>query len=619
MSDANILIFGNALGGGTIAIPDNNTSALEIDSIDAEKYITLDTTDDASKVVLLGTHTEADNQSSGMVGIRETTPKAPLHVVGTGGSTGMSIDPTAANSPTIFIENSNNNSKDRCSVAINGDGNSGASVDLYQADTRRLGIGGFSSGAILFTETVPLEISASSGSGQHIKFTAGGSEALRIDNDRKITTGGETTPLCAANGIHLFESDTGVTLSGADGADMLIIESNESDGAGLTILTDTNRTAKIHFSDEAPSGKIEYNHSTNTMSFYAFNNERLTIKSGGFVGIGKTAPDTALHVHDDNGGHITISGNAATDTVGVSFESLSGTRYGSLESNGNTGVLKLRSGSTETGGGYSVQLASGGSSTEHIGLILSSTGKLSTGGETTSLGSDAGSLHIKTGDSAATSSDVHADADDLIVEGSGNSGISILTPTNGKGCLYFIDENTGGTPDGIAFDQGTGSLRFQAGNSERVRIDGSGNMGIAGTPSGSHKLEVTGTAGLSTGTAWTNTSDSRIKKDVQEITDGLEKIKQLRPVSFQYTDDYLSVHSEIDGSKRFNSFIAEEYESVFPDAVTVQGNLEKEVGPEQFETLLENVKQFTPHDLNMYLVAAVKQLLTRIEVLENGD
>mgnify|MGYP003137127374 CR=1 FL=1 len=79
-------------------------------------------------------------------------------------------------------------------------------------------------------------------------------------------------------------------------------------------------------------------------------------------------------------------------------------------------------------------------------------------------------LHIQTGDSAATSSDVHADADDLIVEGSGNSGISILTPTNGKGCLYFIDENTGGTPDGIAFDQGTGSLRFQVANSERLRI-----------------------------------------------------------------------------------------------------------------------------------------------------
>lgn len=103
MADANIVIFGNALGGGTIAIPDNNTTALEIDSVDAEKYITLDTTDDASKVVLLGTHTEADNESSGMVGIREATPKAPLHIVGTGGSTGMSIDPTANNSPTLFI------------------------------------------------------------------------------------------------------------------------------------------------------------------------------------------------------------------------------------------------------------------------------------------------------------------------------------------------------------------------------------------------------------------------------------------------------------------------------------------------------------------------------------
>jgi len=103
-------------------------------------------------------------------------------------------------------------------------------------------------------------------------------------------------------------------------------------------------------------------------------------------------------------------------------------------------------------------------------LAVFQDGKITTGGETTSLGSGAGSLHLKTGDSAATSSDVHADADDLIVEGSGNTGISILTPTNGKGCLYFIDENTGGTPDGIAFDQGTGSLRLQVANSERLRI-----------------------------------------------------------------------------------------------------------------------------------------------------
>jgi len=91
---------------------------------------------------------------------------------------------------------------------------------------------------------------------------------------------------------------------------MLIIESNESDGAGLTILTDTNRTAKIHFSDEAPSGKIEYSHSTNTMSFYAFNHERLTIKSGGFIGVGTTAPVHLLQVQDGDLAVVTNSADA---------------------------------------------------------------------------------------------------------------------------------------------------------------------------------------------------------------------------------------------------------------------------------------------------------------------
>ena len=145
-----------------------------------------------------------------------------------------------------------------------------------------------------------------------LRFQVANSERLRIQNDSvirifnggKLSTGSESSPLCAANGIHIFESDTGVALSGADGADMLIIESNESDGAGLTILTDTNRVGKIHFSDEAASGKIEYNHSNNTMSFYALNHERLTIKSGGTVGIGQTTPTGFLEVECPDGANV---------------------------------------------------------------------------------------------------------------------------------------------------------------------------------------------------------------------------------------------------------------------------------------------------------------------------
>ena len=174
-------------------------------------------------------------------------------------------------------------------------------------------------------------------------------------------------------------------------------------------------------------------------------------------------------------------------------------------------------------------------------------------------------------------------------------------------------------------------------NSTRAHIDSSGNFGIAMVPGGSHKLDVTGSAGLSTGTAWTNTSDARIKKNVVTITGATDKLKRLRPVSYNYTDQYLSVHTEIDGSKTYHSFIADEYENVFPNAVSTQGDLVKvtaathyedgdtlpdgkSVGDEKTaeisETLLANLKQYTPHDLQMYIVAAVQELDARIAALE---
>ena len=188
------------------------------------------------------------------------------------------------------------------------------------------------------------------------------------------------------------------------------------------------------------------------------------------------------------------------------------------------------------------------------------------------------------------------------------------------------DGNTG------MYRPGTDIWAWSTNGSETMRLDGRGNLGIAMTPGGSHKIDVTGSAGLSTGTAWTNTSDSRVKTNIVTIENALDKINQLRPVSFQYTDEYLSVHTEIDSSKTYNSFIAQEYEDVFPDAVTIQGDLKRKTAdavpedlgngtsavPAQYETLLENVKQFTPHDLTMYLVRAVQELSARIEELENG-
>ena len=205
-----------------------------------------------------------------------------------------------------------------------------------------------------------------------------------------------------------------------------------------------------------------------------------------------------------------------------------------------------------------------------------------------------------------------------------------------------------------------GYLRFvrrsnSDGINESMRITSAGNVGI-GTTGPSHKIDVVGTAGLSTGTAWTNTSDARVKTDVETITGATEKLKKLRPVSYRYTDQYLSVHPEIDGAKTYHSFIADEYETVFPNAVSVRGDLVKitpavikveaqdevlyvdgdidipegkkvgdvrtlavdavEAQDEVRETLLTDLKQFTPHDLQMFLTAAIQELEARIAALE---
>ena len=298
---------------GTSSVDDNTASSVLIESADGEDYLQIDTTDDASKVIILGTHTEADNQSSGMVGIRESTPKAPLHIVGTGGSTGMTIDPTTHGSPTVFIENSSNNSKSKCVLALNADGANGSQVELRKGDAERLRITGSDSGGLIDSISKPLKLTSSDGVGQYINFTSGGTERLRILNDGEITTGGETTPQCApSGGLHIQTGTPTSTLSSVHTlADDLVVEGPTD--AGATFITGgTGSSTYIMFADDDnnQAGALFYGHAQDRFEIRAGEVWISTFTSTGQVNGAELQADYLFQAQDGEMGIVANSADA---------------------------------------------------------------------------------------------------------------------------------------------------------------------------------------------------------------------------------------------------------------------------------------------------------------------
>ena len=80
-------------------------------------------------------------------------------------------------------------------------------------------------------------------------------------------------------------------------------------------------------------------------------------------------------------------------------------------------------------------------------------------------------VHIKTGDSGAAAN-VHAD--ELIVEGSANSGINILSGASNTGRITFTD--SGGDPGAVTYVHSSNEMVVNTNSLEAIRIDASANV-----------------------------------------------------------------------------------------------------------------------------------------------
>ena len=236
--------------------------------------------------------------------------------------------------------------------------------------------------------------------------------------------------------------------------------------------------------------------------------EKMRISSAGNVGIGTSNPTARLYVQNAQGGangRILFDANVssgydtridATD-VGLEFTAASNSR-GFAFKTGSSPSEKVRIDSS----GQLILLGNGGSTTNSLDLNYNGTSgqaqiNADSGGGNTFLTfgtSSSGSLseRLRIDSSGRVGIGETSPVSKLIIKNtSSNDGIRIISSTTGEGFLLFgdtADNNTGG----IVYSHTNDALEFNVNNSERMRIDSSGRVGI-GTASPSYLLDVKAT------------------------------------------------------------------------------------------------------------------------------
>ena len=137
-----------------------------------------------------------------------------------------------------------------------------------------------------------------------------------------------------------------------------------------------------------------------------------------------------------------------------------------------------------------------------------------------------------------------------------------------------------------------------SGFGERMRITSTGNVGI-GTTSPDYQLELSlDSAGKPTSNTWTIVSDERIKTNISDFEDGLDKIMNIRPITYNYNG---LGGLGYDDNETHIGIIAQELELVTPYMVETRTGKIGGVEVDDFKT-------YQGHALPFILVNAIQEL-----------
>ena len=473
------VVDGNKLGQIDFQAPLDSagTDAILVGaSIYAEADATFSSSVNATELVFATGASETATEkmritSDGKVGIGTTVPGALLHVRGT-------------SNPTITIsESASITSNSRGDFLISNSDNSTVGLLRFGAETDNVG-----THLAIFTRPASGSLA----------------EVVRIDTTGKVGIG-TTSPACSLSVVGSAivgrnydigsyandDFDLMVTNAGHDATALLLY--NDAGNINSAILEYHNNVLNIGLNDSNSAPTVK---TSSAISITA-----------SAVGIGTTAPDTyLLHLQKANTDTSITLGTEADNHLVIQNVDAASTNTGRFA--GMQFTINASSGSAARSGIYSTYEGDGDSDlhfwtteagTHALAMTIDQAGKVGIG--TTA---PLGKIHAWTA-SGGGSVTYNAGVDELLLENSGDCGMTIMSGATNNGGIWF--GKTGDTGVGrIDFDQNDGKMSLWTANTQRLSIDSTGNVGINTTsplsqldlqqasPSGTALIAASGTS-----------------------------------------------------------------------------------------------------------------------------
>ncbi len=397
----------------------------------------------------------------------------------------------------------------------------------------------------------------------------GGSIKMVIDNAGNVGIG-TTTPGTGSPAWSMFDIYK-------DGNAPIAMRLTNTQNTGYLVVADSD-PADLAVTNDLAGAFIVMSHGAKPLQLGTNNNVDVTILSGGNVGIGTTGPGNKLDVYYDSATYNPAAYNAAglALTTTAAAGDFSGIRFTAAEARESFfGVVE---GAAADQSNFVFQGYDGTSHTYKEFMRINDTGNVGIG--TTN---PVSKLHIDAGAADTTLS--------IGNNISYNNTISFNTPTVG----------TRLTQDATTADfhiDGAWSSAWH----DMIHFDnGTGNVGIGTTNPATYNFQVNGTAG---GTGAWQTSDARWKQSIETIGGALDKVNQLRGVTFEYNQ---AAYPDIRFPQgRQMGLIAQEAETVVPEIVMTDSAGYKSIAYQNLTALLINAVQ----ELN----ASTTQLFSVLDV-----